>query len=154
MNLAQKIEEIMTASVLWLKPENRLEKAKELFEDNGFHHVPVIKNEQLVGILSKTDLLYFLRPIHKDHQEQYLNNLRLKNYTVEEAMTKNVVTVEASDTLEDALEIFSENMFHALPVKSDQKVVGIITVYDIINALLKKSSKRNGRMNSLKNNPS
>ena len=136
MNLKDPISSIMSTSVKTLAPEDKLQAAKNIFDSHSLHHIPVMEGEKLVGILSKLDYLYFLKPIHPDSQEQYLNNIRLKNYTIKEVMTKRVVWVSSSDTIETALEILTENLFHAVPVLDDGKLVGILTTHDIIFRLL------------------
>jgi acetoin utilization protein AcuB len=136
MNLKDPISSIMSADVKTLTPEDKLQKVKEVFDDHAIHHIPVLKDEELVGIVSKLDYLYFLKPIHPDSQEQYLNDIRLKNYTVEEVMTKRVVSISSTDTIQLALEILTENLFHAIPVVDKDKLVGIITTHDIMFRLL------------------
>ncbi len=136
MNLQNPISSIMTSPVKTLAPEDNLQAAKDIFVENSIHHIPVVSEEELVGILSKTDYLYFLKPIHKDSEEQYHNHIILKNYKIEEAMTKRVTWVSSSDTIKTALEIFSENLFHAIPVLDHGKLVGIITTHDIIFRML------------------
>ena len=51
-------------------------------------------------------------------------------------MRKRPVTLDISDTLKDALEIFTENQFHALPILSNGLLVGILTTQDILFRML------------------
>ncbi|MFT5165751.1 MAG: CBS domain-containing protein [Saprospiraceae bacterium] len=136
MNLQDPISSIMSTAVKTLAPEDKLQRVKEVFDDHAIHHIPILKEEELVGILSKLDYLYFLKPIHPDSQEQYLNDIRLKNYTVDEVMTKRVISVSSTDMIQTALEVLSENLFHAIPIVDNDKLVGIITTHDIIFRLL------------------
>lgn len=136
LNLKNPVSSIMTTSLQTISPDEKLKRVKEIFEDHSIHHIPVVKDDELVGILSKLDYLYFLKPIHPDSQEQYLNDIRLKNYNVSEVMTKRVISVAPADSIQTVLEIFSENMFHAIPVVDHGKIVGIITTHDIIFTLL------------------
>ena len=50
-------------------------------------------------------------------------------------MTQGIATLEPNDRINVALQIFMENLFHAIPVVEDDEVVGILTTYDIIKAL-------------------
>ncbi|MEL6845196.1 MAG: CBS domain-containing protein [Bacteroidota bacterium] len=136
MNLKAPVSSLMTVTPMVVAPTDKMKQAKELFDTHQIHHLPVVHDERLVGILSKTDLLYFLRLLHQESSELYLNDIRLKNYKVEEVMTKRVFTVSSTDTIEKVLEIFTENLFHALPVVDGGKLVGIITTHDILFRLL------------------
>ncbi len=136
MNLQDPITKHMTTEVKTLHSEDRLQAAKELFEDYGFHHIPVVDQGVLIGILSKTDYLYFLKHYDPYSNEKYLNQVRLKNYQVKEVMTRNVIALSSNSTLKEALEIFTENRIHAIPILNNNKLVGIITPHDLIFRLL------------------
>ena len=136
MNLNAPVSTLMTSKIITVAPTDKLQAAKDIFGSHHIHHIPVCDGEELVGILSKTDYLYFIRPLDKDSNEPYLNDIRLKNYTVSEAMTDKVVSISSSDTIATALEIFTENLFHALPVMEGEKLVGILTTHDILFRML------------------
>ncbi len=141
MNTNAPISSIMTQRVLTISPEDKVKLAKETFETNRIHHLPVMQEEQLVGILSSSDLLHFMRYLDKDSQEPYLNDLRLKNYKVGEIMQTNLATVNQADSIRSILEVFSQNVFHALPVMNGDELVGIVTTQDIVKALLLEESE-------------
>ena len=140
MNIQNPVSSLMTSQLFTLKPTDKLMQVKELLDTYSIHHIPVLDDdEKLVGIISKSDLLYFLKATSADNNEAYLNQIRLKNYTVGEAMTKNTITIDASFTIQYALELLSENHFHALLVVEGEQLVGIVTTHDIIYALLKEN---------------
>ncbi|MCB0632894.1 MAG: CBS domain-containing protein [Saprospiraceae bacterium] len=137
MDIKAPISTIMTTDLITVNPGDPLAKAKNAFDQFRIHHLLVLDDEEkLVGILSKTDLLYFLDFIDKDSQEPYLTDLRLKNYKVEEIMIKEPFSVSDSDSIKAVLEVFKENLFHALPILKGNKLVGIVTTHDVIKALL------------------
>lgn len=140
MNTNAAVSTIMTTNVLTITPNDQVKVAKEMFDLNKIHHLPVLDDEKLVGILSGSDLLHFLRYLDKDSQEPYLNDLRLKNYKVGEIMQTNLVTVDHRDSIRSILEVFSQNVLHALPVMNEGELVGIVTTQDIIKALLNKEA--------------
>lgn len=59
-------------------------------------------------------------------------------FTIEQVMSKNLVTVSSTTTIKEVAEILSEKEFHALPVVDDSVLVGIVTTTDLINFLLKQ----------------
>lgn len=136
MDLKKPVSSLMTTDIITLGPDEKLMKVKDIFTENHIHHIPVLENGQLIGMISKTDYLYFIRPLSVESNEPYLNEIRLKNYTVREAMTKFIITVSPNDTLHFAIDILNDNLFHALPVVEDGDLVGIITTHDILFRLL------------------
>lgn len=135
MNLLQPVSTLMTKKLITVHPSDKLVVIKEIFDKNKIHHLPVVKHKEMVGIISKNDLLSFLKGFQNDSYDDYMNNVRLKNYTAEDIMTKGLAKLEPSDRINVALEVFKENLFHALPVIDDGELVGIITTFDIIKAL-------------------
>ena len=141
MDINQPISSIMSESVYTVSPKDKLQVAKDVFDTYPVHHVVVMDNDQLVGIMSNLDLMYFLRPIDPESNEKYINRLRLKNYTIEEVMTKEVVTINAEESIMAALELLNKNVFHALPVMKGGALCGIMTTHDIIASLLESNKK-------------
>ena len=58
--------------------------------------------------------------------------------SIEQVMTKDLMTVQSSDTIQQVATILSENEFHALPVIEDGKMVGIVTTTDLIKYLVEQ----------------
>ena len=130
------ISKIMTRKPSTVKPEDNLETVREIFEKHGFHHVPVVAQNKLVGIVSYTDYLRIIRDLYGNGQEHRADQHLLHNLKVKEVMTENLVCLAPTDTVEDALRIFKTNHFHALPVvEGDRHLVGILSTYDLIRML-------------------
>ncbi|WP_408955558.1 CBS domain-containing protein [Natroniella sp. ANB-PHB2] len=55
-----KIEDVMTTDIITVEPDDSLETVANLFVDRGIKRVPVIKGEQLVGIITRADLIRYL----------------------------------------------------------------------------------------------
>ncbi len=89
-------------------------------------------------MVSRTDFDRFVGGLEKanDATTDLLEKTR-----AEEIMTKGLGKLEPDDRINVALEIFSKNWFHALPVVKDDELVGIITTQDIIRALLNEKPK-------------
>ena len=105
---------------------------------HGFHHVPVVENGQLAGIVSYTDYLRVIRDLYGNPQEQGTNERLLNAILVKEVMTEHPVCLAPTDTIEDALRVFNTNHFHAVPVvEGDRHLVGILSTYDLVKMLEK-----------------
>ena len=138
MNLLTPVAELMTKELITVNPEDKLMAVKKIFDNNRIHHVPVVRFRKIVGIVSKTDLLYFLKGMGNARRPDVLNEGRLLVTRVQDIMTTGLAKLEPTDRVNVALEIFRENILHAIPVVENEELVGILTTHDIITALADK----------------
>lgn len=139
MNILAPVSTIMTSKLYTVNSGDKLLKVKELFDEHAIHHVPVVRFKEIIGLISKTDLLYFMRGYNVNEEDRFVNEARLRAFTAEEIMTKGVAKVSPHDRISVALEIFLVNRFHAIPVVENNELVGILTTFDIIKALSKEN---------------
>ena len=135
MNVLAPVEKIMTTKLFTVNPKDKLTAVKEIFAENNIHHVPVVRYKEIIGIISKSDFLHFLRGFNRNEEDRFVNDARLRVYNAEDIMTKGLAKLSPKDRINVALEIFMENRFHAIPVVSDNELVGIVTTFDIIKEL-------------------
>ena len=135
MDLRAPISFIMTTNLLTVNPEDTLEVVRDIFQKNNIHHLPVVRYKTIVGIISKSDFLYFSRGFSVHEEDSFFNEARLKSYHAEQIMTTRLGKVESTDRIEVAVEVFKTNLFHAIPVVDNEELVGIITTHDIIKWL-------------------
>lgn len=141
MNLLSPVSTIMSAKVITVSPDDTLLKINAIFKQYRIHHIPVVDDGRLVGMVSNSDLLFFQRGF-KNGQDKF-DNYRLKTHQATQIMTRKIAKLEVSDRINVALEIFKENLFHAIPVVDSDKLVGIVTTYDIISHLAKDKAATN-----------
>jgi len=135
MNILQPVSEIMTKNLTVLSPNASIADAAEIFKTKKMHHIPIVVDGNLVGIVSKSDYLFFRRGFLDNKADEQIEEIRMNNYEVGYIMTKGIAKVEPDTRINVALEIFKENIFHAIPVVEGERLVGIVTTYDIINQL-------------------
>lgn len=137
MNVLAPVKTLMTTNLITVNPGDKLIKIQEIFEKNKIHHIPVVSYKQIVGIVSKTDFVYFMRGFSRNEEDRFVNEARLRAYKAEDIMTKGLAKLTPDQRINVALEIFMENRFHAIPVldEASGELVGIITTFDIIKAL-------------------
>lgn len=104
--------------VVTTTPNSSLLKAKNIMEQEAVSGLPVIENDKVIGIVSKRDI----KPVNLSSDKK-----------VKDIMTSDVVTIEESTTPSEALDIAYENKVERLPVVRDEKLVGIVTIRDILN---------------------
>ncbi|MBW7871683.1 MAG: CBS domain-containing protein [Flavobacteriia bacterium] len=129
------ISQIMAKEVVSLNPVQTLYDAEDLFEKHKIRHLPVVDGENLIGVLSKSDLLRISYSELSDDEES-VESMIFDAYTIPQVMTKTPVTVDSEATVRDVAEVFAKQSFHALPVVDHGKLVGMITTTDLINYLL------------------
>lgn len=137
MNLVAPVSSIMTKSLLTVSPDDPMHVVKEIFDNNKIHHIPVVRLKKIVGIISKSDFLSYYTGLSRHFEDRFINETLLQLHKAEEIMTKKVAKVEPDDHIAVAVEVFKENILHALPVVEDGELVGIITVHDIIKMISK-----------------
>ena len=133
MNLLAPVSTIMATQLTTVSPNDSLQIVKEIFDAKSFHHIPVVEGLKLVGIISKQDFLYFLHGFLSSGE--VMGTDALKSETTRKIMTTGLAKLEATTRINVALEVFKENLFHALPVVDGDELVGIITTYDIITRI-------------------
>lgn len=112
--------------IWWVTPETTVFSALELMAEKDIGAVVVMKDEKLVGIFSERD---YARKV-------ILRGRSSKTTTVGELMTKNVFTVTPDNTIKECLSLATEKHFRHLPVVSGGKLVGMVTIGDIVKAII------------------
>jgi len=140
MNIFAPISSIMTdhKHLITVDPEDTITKVKEIFESHKFHHIPVVHFREIVGIVSRSDFEHFMGGASHYEEDRFVNELRLERTKVADIMIRRLGKVAPDDRINVALEIFLINRFHALPVVEDGDLVGILTPFDIMEALSKQ----------------
>jgi CBS domain-containing protein len=128
------VSDIMTRFLVTVTPNTSANKVSDIFETHNMHHLPVVEKDTLKGIISNTDVLKITHCIGllKSKQDLQFNEDILNSVLSEEIMTTNIVTVEPTDLVSKAAALFASNKFHALPVVQGEKLVGILTTFDLI----------------------
>jgi CBS domain-containing protein len=123
------INRIMTTDPATVGPDAAVADAKTMLESGNMHHLPVVDEGKLIGIVSSSDLLKI---------DSLANGSgSLAEITVNRIMTSDPVVLESQANLRDAAKILSDGGFHALPVVDpDHNLVGIVTSSDLIEHLL------------------
>jgi acetoin utilization protein AcuB len=122
------VASIMTCKVVTAKMDDSLSTICEIFENVKFHHIFVVDNRNLIGVISDRNL-----PAEKERDAATMNK---KAY---EIMSRVAVTVDAKTSIKKAGNLMLENNISCLPVVSSQgSIEGIMTWKDILKFYLKK----------------
>jgi len=130
------VSSIMTRDMVTVDYKDDLESAEHLFKAHKIRHIPVVKGNELKGMLSYTDLLRisFADAIGED--EMSIDSVVYNMFTIEQVMVKSVVTMPPTSSIKDVAELLTRRNFHAIPIVDDDKLVGIVTTTDLLKFLL------------------
>lgn len=124
------VRDWMTPQVVTTSPGTKLGTALGLMNERKVRRLPVVDGGKLTGILTKSDVYAALGPL-----TQWPKNL-FEERTVDEAMTRNPVTVFPGDTIEHAAVVMLDRRVSGLPVVDKKGLEGIVTETDIFRALV------------------
>ena len=114
-------------SALWsVAPEQTVFEAIKLMADKNIGSLLVMSGGVLVGIFTERD---YTRKIA-------LQGKTSKQTQVREIMPTDVITVSPDDSVEDCMKLMTENRVRHLPVVEGDKVVGIISIGDLVNWII------------------
>ncbi len=138
MNMKQKVpvSVIMTQNIIKLNLTDDLSKAESLFKQFKIRHIPVVSGNKILGMLSYTDLVRISFVDAVDDDDEVVDTTVYNLFTLEQVMTKNLVTITPETTIKETAEILASREFHALPVCNGDLLVGIVTTTDLIKYLI------------------
>ena len=131
LNVAQ----LMTLKPVSVSPDDSLAVVKQIFDHVKFHHVLVVENGILLGVLSDRDLFKALSP-HIGTAAETPRDLATLNKKVHQVMRRKPVTLQPQAKVMDAIHLFNSEGVSCIPVvDSNNRPQGIISWRDIIRAL-------------------
>ena len=113
-----------------LTPQHMVIDALELMAEKNIGAILVMDGEKLEGIFSERDYA----------RKGIIQGRKAKSTPVTEVMTATVFSVTPDMDIEDCMKLFSEKRIRHLPVMQDDKVVGMLSIGDIVNAIMQEQS--------------
>jgi len=118
-----KVKDWMIRDVITASPEQTVEEAIQLMKKHSIRHLPIVENERLIGFVTESNLRPYLYP----------EKLGLP---LKEVMILNPITIEPDTYIDEAARIIYRYKIGGLPVVYQGKLVGIITITDILEAFI------------------
>jgi CBS domain-containing protein len=129
------VQDILTSKgnlVVSVSPESTVIKALEIMAEKNIGAILVLKEEgDVVGIFSERD--FARKMILKGHD--------CDTTKVGEIMTKSIIYANTSTSIEDCMNLMTDNHFRHLPVKSNGKLVGVISIGDVVKWLIQEQKR-------------
>ncbi len=137
---------LATRDVISVAPADTLDKAISLMDEFRMHHLPVLADGRLVGIVSDRDLL--LAVGWKLNAERRLPEQTYETVAgpqrIDQIMTHDVITVTPDHTPRQAARTMIDLKIGALPMVSDGRLIGIVTDVDLLREFQRSASVPGG----------
>ena len=129
------VADIMTTTVVTVEMDDSLETIQAIFQRVRFHHILVVNDNKLVGVISDRDLLKAISPFvgTPSERERDANTLNKRAHQI---MSRHPVTIYPHESVEKAITTILEKQVTCLPIISGQcHIEGILTWRDILSYL-------------------
>lgn len=129
------VREVMTLDPITVQPDDTLRTAQELMVGCGCRRLPVIdESKRLVGIITDRDVRLALNsPLIM--RERWQDDMLVTQTTVEVCMTPEPITIGPDAPLVEAVDLLLKRNISGLPVIENNRLVGIITITDMLRTL-------------------
>jgi|SRR5450759_88390 acetoin utilization protein AcuB len=134
---AVKVSDRMTGDAITVQADDPIRVAMDLIDQKQLRRFPVMKDGDLVGIVTDRDLRNTTASSVVLTEKKY-HDFLLDNVKIESIMSANPRTVSPQSDLKDAARLILEIKVGGLPVLQDGRLVGIITETDLIDTLLEQ----------------
>jgi CBS domain-containing protein len=114
--------------VWFVEPEEPVLEAIQLMADKHVGALPVLRNGDLVGIISERDYARKVILLGRSSAET----------PVWEIMTSQVTTVTSEDTVHHCMHLVTEKRIRHLPVVEKGKLIGIVSIGDLVKAVIEE----------------
>jgi len=131
LNPQARVRDYMTSDPTTLGPNDKLLQAVLTTRSLSIREIPIVEDGKLVGLITDRDLGRASPSIlGRTSQDEY--NQVFQENTIARVMVKNPVTVTPDTLLGDAVALLQENRWGCVPVVEGDKVVGILTITDVL----------------------
>jgi CBS domain-containing protein len=137
--LVRDVLKAKSRGVISVRPESTVQEALALFVENNIGSLPVVDLEgRLVGIFSERDVLY---GVHEDCVSFGSRHIR-------DVMTPNPITCGPAEVVHDVMGRISQYGVGQLPVVEDDRLVGVVSVGDLIRSMYDRIDTENRHLMS------
>lgn len=126
------VSSVMNSNIIPIKSNHTLGQAAEIFNKTKVRHLPVVKNDEVIGMIGKSDIERVAAAYNFCVENANINPNVLECVPVTQVMSKKIAHIQSFQTIEEAAEILTERAFRALPVLDDGDLVGVITTTSLM----------------------
>ena len=119
-----KVKHWMNKNVVTISPDAGLKEAIEIMHHHSIRHLPVVEDNKMLGFVTESNL------------RQYLLTDLINDLTMSDVMIINPITIDPNASIDSAARLIYQYKIGGLPVFEKRKLVGIITITDILGAFI------------------
>ena len=129
-----KASDIMIKNIVSVKKDTPIFEAVKLLVEHNISGLPVVEDDMtLVGILSEKDVV-----------DLFYESEKADKKTVNDYMTEPAVNFDENSALVNICDFLIKNIFRRVPVTSNDKLIGIISIKDVLNSVLQMKQEKVG----------
>jgi acetoin utilization protein AcuB len=130
------VDKIMTTGLITVSPEHNVEHMQNLLNSHAIHHLLVVENGSLLGVISDRDILRIISPFVNTKVESEKDRFTLTR-KAHQIMRRKPITIKASASLRDAARSLVENKISLLPVVDEaENLVGVLSWKDVMRYIM------------------
>ena len=132
LTVSQILTAKSTSDPISVHPEQSVLEALEVMAKHNIGVVLVMEDTRLVGIFSERDYA----------RKGILQGRKASSTPVSVVMTANVITVAPENSIDTCMQLMSQKKFRHLPVIDNDKVVGVLSIGDIVTTIIREQEAR------------
>lgn len=126
MGFVQSILKAKGGATFSIAPDTIVYRALEIMVERNVSALVVLENERLVGMFSEKD---YARKV-------ILKGKASKQTKIRDIMTENLITVSPSASIDECMQLMTNNFIRHLPVLQEGQLVGIISIGDVVKSII------------------
>ena len=115
-----KIDELMSKKIIVIEKDKGIIAAAQKMKEFDIGFLPVVEKQKVIGVITDRDIV--IRGISNNNDE-----------LLENSMTKNIISINSSSDINELLELMKQEKIKRVIVEKDNKMVGIISLSDLLN---------------------
>lgn len=125
----------MSSPVVTVEMDDSLAILKEIFEHTHFHHLLVVENNKLQGVISDRDFFKAISP-NLGTAAETTADLATLNKKAHQIMTRKPIALMPEDEIYRAINVFQNHRISCIPIVNDKLApIGIVSWRDIIKRM-------------------
>ena len=143
-----KLSAFATRDVISIGPKDSFDKAITLMEEHGFHHLPVVVNGTVVGMLSDRDLLLAVGWKLEENRHIVEGDAEVAGPKhVDEVMSKPAVCLSPNEDVYTAAQVMNAGKISAFPLAAGDAPIGIVTKFGMLKSFY-EAHQSNARLDA------
>ncbi|CAN5741017.1 CBS domain-containing protein [soil metagenome] len=131
--LIRDVLEHKGSSVVTVKPSDSVLAAARVLVEHGIGSAVVVEGESVVGIVTERDVLRLTAD----------DPARLETARVSDCMTSELAIAAPTQSVNDGMSVMTRRRIRHLPVMDEGRLIGLVSIGDLVNAILTKLADEN-----------